>query len=60
MKEPWSILKAKYAAELEQQIEELRAKIDRADSTGQPTKALNLMLNELVERLSYLNTNVPE
>jgi len=60
MKEPWSILKAKYAAELEQQIENLRNKIDRADSTGQPTKALNLMLNELVERLSYLNTEIPE
>lgn len=60
MKEPWSILKAKYAAELEQQIEELRAKIDRADSTGQPTKALNLMLNELVERLNYLKTDIPE
>jgi len=60
MKEPWSILKAKYAPELEQQIENLRNKIDRADSTGQPTKALNLMLNELVERLSYLNTEIPE
>lgn len=60
MKESWSRLKAKYAAELEQQIEELQARIDRADSTGQPTKALTLMLNELVERLSYLKTDIPE
>jgi hypothetical protein len=59
MSDAWSRLKTNYIAELEQQIEELRAKIDRADSTGQPTKALTLMLNELVERLSYLKTDVP-
>lgn len=60
MKSTWSRYRENYIAELKEQIEELRSKIDRADSTGQPTKALNLMLNNLIERLSYLETDTPE
>lgn len=60
MKKSWSELKTNYAAELENEITILQAKIDHADSTGQPTKAFNMMLKELVARLSYLNTEFPE
>ena len=44
MKKSWSELKTNYAAELENDITILQAKIDHADSTGQPTKAFNMML----------------
>lgn len=54
MSNAWSKYKENYIKELEENIEKLRAKIDHADSTGQPTATYTKMLGELVDTLEFL------